>query len=96
MGATLRQRELFPFGLAPAAVNNEGFGTVARRSLIRRDHVSRVDVSSATYCIALSLRVNVSFHGPYDAAPMEIPEGAKTSVDLALLGPDGPSGRFIH
>jgi NAD(P)-dependent dehydrogenase (short-subunit alcohol dehydrogenase family) len=31
-----------------------------------------------------------------DRAPMEIPEGAKTSVDLALLGPDGPSGRFIH
>jgi len=31
-----------------------------------------------------------------DAAPMEIPEGAKTSVDLALIGPDGPSGRFIH
>ena len=31
-----------------------------------------------------------------DAAPMEIPEGAKTSVALALLGPDGPNGRFIH
>jgi NAD(P)-dependent dehydrogenase (short-subunit alcohol dehydrogenase family) len=31
-----------------------------------------------------------------DEAPMEIPEGAKTSVDLALLGPDGPNGRFIH
>jgi len=31
-----------------------------------------------------------------DAAPLEIPEGAKTSVDLALLGPDGPNGRFIH
>ena len=31
-----------------------------------------------------------------DAAPMEIPEGAKTSVELALLGPDGPSGRYIH
>jgi NAD(P)-dependent dehydrogenase (short-subunit alcohol dehydrogenase family) len=31
-----------------------------------------------------------------DGAPMEIPEGAKTSVDLALLGPDGPNGRFIH
>jgi NAD(P)-dependent dehydrogenase (short-subunit alcohol dehydrogenase family) len=31
-----------------------------------------------------------------DAAPMEIPDGAKTSVALALLGPDGPSGRFIH
>jgi NAD(P)-dependent dehydrogenase (short-subunit alcohol dehydrogenase family) len=31
-----------------------------------------------------------------DAAPMEIPDGARTSVALALLGPDGPSGRFIH
>jgi len=31
-----------------------------------------------------------------DAAPMEIPEGAKTSVAAALLGPDGPNGRFIH
>jgi NAD(P)-dependent dehydrogenase (short-subunit alcohol dehydrogenase family) len=31
-----------------------------------------------------------------DAAPMEIPEGAKTSVALALLGADGPNGRFIH
>ena len=31
-----------------------------------------------------------------DAAPMEIPEGAQTSVELALLGPDGPNGRYIH
>ena len=31
-----------------------------------------------------------------DAAPMEIPEGAKTSVALALLDADGPNGRFIH
>ncbi|MFZ0590391.1 MAG: SDR family oxidoreductase [Bryobacteraceae bacterium] len=31
-----------------------------------------------------------------DAAPMEIPEGAKTSVELALIGSDGPNGRFIH
>ena len=31
-----------------------------------------------------------------DVAPMEIPDGAKTSVAAALLGPDGPSGRFIH
>jgi NAD(P)-dependent dehydrogenase (short-subunit alcohol dehydrogenase family) len=30
------------------------------------------------------------------AAPMEIPDGAKTSVELALLGPDGPNGRYIH
>jgi NAD(P)-dependent dehydrogenase (short-subunit alcohol dehydrogenase family) len=31
-----------------------------------------------------------------DKAPMEIEDGAKTSVDLALLGADGPNGRFIH
>jgi NAD(P)-dependent dehydrogenase (short-subunit alcohol dehydrogenase family) len=31
-----------------------------------------------------------------DAAPMEIPEGAQTSVALALLGPDGPTGQFMH
>jgi NAD(P)-dependent dehydrogenase (short-subunit alcohol dehydrogenase family) len=31
-----------------------------------------------------------------DAAPMEIPDGAKTSVALALLAADGPTGRFIH
>jgi len=29
-------------------------------------------------------------------APMEIADGAKTSVELALLGPDGPTGKFIH
>ena len=31
-----------------------------------------------------------------DAAPMEIPDGAKTGVELALLGDDGPSGGFFH
>jgi NAD(P)-dependent dehydrogenase (short-subunit alcohol dehydrogenase family) len=31
-----------------------------------------------------------------DAAPMNIPEGAKTSVALALIGSDGPNGKFIH
>jgi NAD(P)-dependent dehydrogenase (short-subunit alcohol dehydrogenase family) len=31
-----------------------------------------------------------------DQAPMEIPDGAKTSVELALIGADGPNGRFIH
>jgi NAD(P)-dependent dehydrogenase (short-subunit alcohol dehydrogenase family) len=29
-------------------------------------------------------------------AQLEIPEGGKTSVELALIGPDGPSGKFIH
>jgi NAD(P)-dependent dehydrogenase (short-subunit alcohol dehydrogenase family) len=31
-----------------------------------------------------------------DAAPMEIPEGAKTGVELALLGADGPTGGYLH
>lgn len=31
-----------------------------------------------------------------DAAPMEIPEGAKTGVALALLDEKGPSGAFLH
>jgi NAD(P)-dependent dehydrogenase (short-subunit alcohol dehydrogenase family) len=31
-----------------------------------------------------------------DQAPMEVVDGAKTSVELALLGADGPNGRFIH
>lgn len=30
------------------------------------------------------------------AAPMEIPEGAKTGVQLALLPDDGPNGGFFH
>src|SRR5579884_2770109 len=31
-----------------------------------------------------------------EAAPMEIPEGAKTSVALATLPADGPTGAYIH
>lgn len=31
-----------------------------------------------------------------DAAPMELPEGGKTGVALALLGEDGPTGGFFH
>jgi NAD(P)-dependent dehydrogenase (short-subunit alcohol dehydrogenase family) len=31
-----------------------------------------------------------------DAAPMEIPDGAKTSVQLALLSANGPTGGYFH
>ncbi len=31
-----------------------------------------------------------------DAAPMEIPQGAKTEVDLATLPDDGPTGSYMH
>ena len=29
-------------------------------------------------------------------APMEIADGAKTSVELALIGADGPNGTYSH
>ena len=31
-----------------------------------------------------------------EAAPMELVDGAKTSVQLALIGPDGPTGSYQH
>ena len=31
-----------------------------------------------------------------DAAPLTIVDGARTEVSLATLGPDGPTGSFIH
>jgi len=31
-----------------------------------------------------------------EAAPMLTPEGAKTAVDLALVGPEGPNGQYLH
>lgn len=34
--------------------------------------------------------------GGTDVAPMEIVDGAKTSVELALIGEDGPTGGFYH
>lgn len=34
--------------------------------------------------------------GGNEQAPMSITDGAKTSVELALLSEDGPNGRFIH
>jgi NAD(P)-dependent dehydrogenase (short-subunit alcohol dehydrogenase family) len=38
--------------------------------------------------------VKTDMGGP--SAPMEIVDGAKTSVALALIGPDGPNGAYIH
>jgi NAD(P)-dependent dehydrogenase (short-subunit alcohol dehydrogenase family) len=29
-------------------------------------------------------------------APMDVEEGAKTAVRLAMIGPDGPTGKFFH
>ena len=30
------------------------------------------------------------------AGDLEVPMGARTSVKMALLGPDGPSGKYVH
>jgi NAD(P)-dependent dehydrogenase (short-subunit alcohol dehydrogenase family) len=69
--------------------------------------VSKSAVNAWTVHLAYELRdtpikVNAAHPGHVktdmggDNAPLEVSEGAKTSVALALLGPDGPSGAFIH
>jgi NAD(P)-dependent dehydrogenase (short-subunit alcohol dehydrogenase family) len=69
--------------------------------------VSKTAVNAWTVHLAYELRdtkikvnaahpghVKTELGGP--AAPMELLEGAKTGVSLALLGADGPNGAFIH
>lgn len=68
---------------------------------------SKAALNMYTVCLANALadtpiKVNSAHPGwvktdlGSEHAPMEIVDGVKTSVALALLGPDGPSGRFIH
>jgi NAD(P)-dependent dehydrogenase (short-subunit alcohol dehydrogenase family) len=68
---------------------------------------SKVALNMYTVCLADALKdtpikVNSAHPGwvktdlGTEHAPMEIVDGAKTPVALALLGPDGPSGRFLH
>ena len=70
-------------------------------------NVSKTAVNAWTVHLAYELRdtkmkVNAAHPGHVKTemgganAPMEIVDGAKTSVALALLGPDGPSGAFVH
>jgi len=69
--------------------------------------VSKTAVNAWTVHLAYELRntrikVNAAHPGHVktdmggDAAPLEVAEGAATPVALALLGPDGPSGAFMH
>ena len=70
-------------------------------------NVSKSAVNAYTVQLACELRqsnikvnavhpghVKTAMGGP--AAPMELIDGAKSSVQMALLGPDGPSGSFTH
>lgn len=70
-------------------------------------NVSKTAVNGWTVQLAYELRdtpikVN-AVHPGYvktdmggDEAPMEIVDGAKSSVEMALIGPNGPSGSFSH
>lgn len=70
-------------------------------------NASKAALNMATVLLAAELRdtpikVNAAHPGwvktdmGTDAAPMEIIDGAKTSVALALLDEDGPSGAYLH
>ncbi|MDR3415200.1 MAG: SDR family oxidoreductase [Nevskia sp.] len=70
-------------------------------------NVSKAAVNAWTVQLAYELKdtaikVNAAHPGHVKtdmggaAAPMEIVDGARTSVQLALLGPDGPNGAFVH
>jgi NAD(P)-dependent dehydrogenase (short-subunit alcohol dehydrogenase family) len=68
---------------------------------------SKAALNMYTVCLAdalkdTAIKVNSAHPGwvktdlGTEHAPMEIVDGAKTPVALALLGADGPTGRFIH
>jgi NAD(P)-dependent dehydrogenase (short-subunit alcohol dehydrogenase family) len=70
-------------------------------------NVSKSAVNAYTVQLAYELRetkikvnavhpghVKTDMGGP--AAPMELTDGAKSGVAMALLGPDGPNGSFTH
>jgi NAD(P)-dependent dehydrogenase (short-subunit alcohol dehydrogenase family) len=70
-------------------------------------NVSKAAVNAFTVQLAYELKdtkikVNAAHPGWVktdlggEGAPMEIVDGAKTSVALATIGEDGPSGAFIH
>jgi NAD(P)-dependent dehydrogenase (short-subunit alcohol dehydrogenase family) len=70
-------------------------------------NVSKSAVNAYTAQLAYELRdskikVNAAHPGWVktelggEGAVMEIPDGAKTSVELALIGEDGPNGAYLH
>ena len=70
-------------------------------------HVSKAAVNAFTVQLAYELKdtkikVNAAHPGWVktdmggEGAPMETVEGAKTSVELATLGEDGPNGVYLH
>ena len=89
-----------------AVVGPNGCG----KSILRRHsppNVSKSAVNAWTAQLAYELKdtkikVNAAHPGYVKTdmtsadAPLEVEDGAKTSVELATLGADGPTGAYIH
>ncbi|MDB5134698.1 MAG: family NAD(P)-dependent oxidoreductase [Mucilaginibacter sp.] len=89
--------------LGTHSLANGPFETLKRLSY----NASKTTLNAVTIHLAAELKefgIKVNSADPGHAktamggpnAPMEIAEGARTSVDLALIGEDGPTGKFIH
>ena len=62
----------------------------------RRDLLHRADVAVRFGVQQREVMRRVYGEKPGEGATMEISDGAKTSVALATLGPDGPNGAYVH
>ena len=89
--------------LGTHSIPNGPFETVKRLSY----NASKTALNAVTIHLAAELKpfgIKVNSADPGHAktdmggpnAPMEIADGARTSVELALIGEDGPTGKFIH
>ena len=89
--------------LGTHAIPNGPFETVKRLSYnASKTALNAVTIHLAAELKAFGIKVNSADpgHAKTDMggpnAPMEISEGVRTSVELALIGEDGPTGKFIH
>lgn len=64
--------------------------------------LNMLTVTTARFLVGTNVKINAAHPGwvktdmGTDRAPLEVPEGAKTAVELALLLDDGPNGGYFH